>query len=167
VAAYYFDANAVVKYYVLEPGSTWIREIVSEQGTGLVSRTNTVFISDASITACAAGFAVLFRMNRIRRSTRDRVFQAFIKHITIGLFRTIPVGTEDFRSAAYLTQDYPLKGYDAVQLAVALRQNTVLALRGIPFTLVSGDNTLLNAARGENLLVDNPFDHISPEDSSG
>jgi predicted nucleic acid-binding protein len=26
---YYFDASAVVKYYVTEPGSNWVRQLVS------------------------------------------------------------------------------------------------------------------------------------------
>ena len=28
---YYFDASAVVKYYVTEPGSTWVRQLVEER----------------------------------------------------------------------------------------------------------------------------------------
>jgi predicted nucleic acid-binding protein len=70
--------------------------------------------------------------------------------------------TEDFVPAADLTQHHPLKAYDAVQLAVALRYGPVLA--GHPFTFVSGDDTLLAAARAEELSIENPFDHVSSEE---
>lgn len=67
--------------------------------------------------------------------------------------------------AADLTQKHPLKAYDAVQLAVALRHSQALAVYNLPLTFVSGDNTLLNAAQAEGLPTDNPFDHISPHDT--
>jgi predicted nucleic acid-binding protein len=31
MAFYYFDASALVKYYVTEPGSTWVRQVIDEQ----------------------------------------------------------------------------------------------------------------------------------------
>jgi predicted nucleic acid-binding protein len=31
MAFYYFDASALVKYYVTEPGSTWVRQVFDEQ----------------------------------------------------------------------------------------------------------------------------------------
>ena len=64
-----------------------------------------------------------------------------------------------------MTQQYPLRAYDAVQLAVALRYARILAAFGLPLIFVSGDAALLNAARAEGLPTDNPFDHVSPEDS--
>ena len=71
----------------------------------------------------------------------------------------------DFRNAAQLTQRHPLKAYDAVQLAVALRQNRALALVERSLIFVSGDKTLLSAAQAEGLATDNPFDHVSPLDT--
>ena len=36
MAVYYFDASAVVKYYVTEPGSAWVRQLMEarDPGTG-------------------------------------------------------------------------------------------------------------------------------------
>jgi predicted nucleic acid-binding protein len=31
MALYYLDASALVKYYVTEPGSTWVRQMIDEQ----------------------------------------------------------------------------------------------------------------------------------------
>ena len=70
-----------------------------------------------------------------------------------------------FGEAALLTQRHPLKAYDAVQLAVALRQNRALATVKQSLIFVSGDKTLLAAAKAEGLDIDNPFDHVSPQDT--
>jgi predicted nucleic acid-binding protein len=81
-------------------------------------------------------------------------------------FRIWLVATDDFLAAAHLTQRHPLKAYDAVQLAVALRQQRAMAAYHLPLTFVSGDERLLEAARAEGLSVENPFDHVVPEDTA-
>lgn len=60
--------------------------------------------------------------------------------------------------AQTLVQNYPLKAYDAVQLASALFANAALQSVGIPaLTFVAGDNQLLRAAEAEGLSVENPL----------
>jgi len=162
---YFFDASALVKYYILEPGSTWVRALVGVRTPGDGLPINPMLISDASITECAAAFAVLWRVNRISRSTRDGAYRAFMKHIAVGRLRTVSVSTADFQLAADLTQKHPLKAYDAVQLAVALRQKRALAIAQWSLIFVSGDKILLTAAQAEGLVTDNPFDHVSPQDT--
>jgi hypothetical protein len=93
-----------------------------------------------------------------------REYRRFTSQLT-HRYAIIPLTTEDFVTAADLTQHHPLKAYGAVQLAVALRY--VLVLVGHPFTFVSGDDTLLAAARAEELSTENPFDHVSPEERPG
>ena len=59
--------------------------------------------------------------------------------------------------AGELIVQYPLRAYDAVQLAAALRLQSVLT--SIPETqliFVSADNRLLNIAHSEALAIDNP-----------
>ena len=67
--------------------------------------------------------------------------------------------------AADLARQHPLKAYDAVQLAVALRQHHALRAVRQSLIFVSGDKTLLAAAEAEGLATDNPFDHVSPQDT--
>jgi len=50
-------------------------------------------------------------------------------------------------------------------LAVALRQNRALTTVRQSLVFVSGDKTLLTAAKAEGLAIDNPFDHVSPQDT--
>jgi uncharacterized protein len=54
-----------------------------------------------------------------------------------------------------------LRGYDAVQLAVASGLQSVRQILGLPvLTLVSADADLNSAAVAEGLVVDNPNDHL-------
>jgi predicted nucleic acid-binding protein len=80
-------------------------------------------------------------------------------------YAIIPLTSEDFETAAHFTQQHPLKAYDAVQLAIALRYHRLLTGSPHPCIFVSGDASLLNAARAEGLSTDNPFDHVVPEDT--
>jgi predicted nucleic acid-binding protein len=161
---YYFDASAVVKYYVPEPGSTWVRQLLDAQAPGGVHAQHLILVAEVTRVEVAAGLAILERVGRIRRAQRVREYQRFTSHL-IQRYAIIPLMTNDYVTAAHLTQHHPLKAYDAVQLAVALRYGLVLA--GHPFTFVSGDTTLLTAARAEGLATENPFDHVTPEEQPG
>lgn len=165
MAFYYFDASALVKYYILEPGSRWVRALIDASVPGDGARAHRIFISEASITECAAAFAALFRTRRISLRARDGAFRAFMNHLATHRFIPIPVLTADFHDAAHLTQRHSLKAYDAVQLAVALRGQRALASVPIPLTFVSGDEALLSAAQAEGLPTDTPFRHVAPEDT--
>jgi hypothetical protein len=62
--------------------------------------------------------------------------------------------------AGRLVEGYPLRAYDAVQLAGALTVRRGMHRRGMPSPLfVAADTTLLAAARAEGFLVDNPLQH--------
>jgi predicted nucleic acid-binding protein len=149
-AAYYFDASALVKYYILEPGSTWVRAIINAtdaQGTHLM---NTIFVADISVTEVAAAFAILHRTQRIRRSARDGAFGQLVNDAT-RRYQLLGTDHHDFFAAASLTQSHPLKAYDAVQLAVALHHAANLATYNLPLTFVCGDRTLLAATDRQSL----------------
>ena len=166
MALYYFDASALVKYYVTEPGSTWVRYLVEDWDVGTARWTHTIFAAEITRVEVAAGLAVIERMGRIRRAQRDREYRRFVSQF-VSRYTVIPLTTADLEYAADLTQHHPLKAYDAVQLAVALRYADILAALGLPLTFVSGDAALLAAARAEGLPTENPFDHVAPEDTPG
>jgi hypothetical protein len=159
---YYFDASALVKYYVLDPGSTWVRGIINPPEVPNKSPTNIIFIAEISVPEVAAAFARVHRTGRIRQAVWDGVFNM---DDVSWRYQLMKVDRDDFFAAALLTRRHPLKGYDAVQLAVALHENTILTAHNLRLTFVSGDGTLLAAAQAEGLLTDNPFDHVSPLDT--
>lgn len=163
MALYYFDASALVKYYILEPGSTWVRELINATDAQSKRLTHTIFMADLSAVEVAAAFAVLHRTGRIRRPVWDGAFDQFMDDV-IWRYQLVRAGRDDFFEAAILTRQHPLKAYDAAQLAVALRHSQALAAHDLTLTFVSGDDTLLVAAQAEGLPTDNPFDHVSPHD---
>ena len=163
---YYFDASALVKYYVTEPGSTWIRQLIDAQDSTTGQPHHIILIAEITRVEVAAGLAVIERVGRIRKAARNRAYRRFISQL-IHRYAIIPLVAEDFETASRLTQNHPLRAYDAVQLTVALRYHRLLAGYQHTCIFVSGDDTLLTAARTEELSTDNPFDHISPEDIPG
>lgn len=158
MSLYFLDASALVKYYILEPGSTWLRALVDRPD-------HEAIISDASLAEGAAAFAILGRTGRIHRALQQRAFHSLSRHIATHYIGAVPVVTADFEQAAELTQLYPLKAYDAVQLAVALHHQRNLKALGLALTFISSDSTLLSAALAEGLTTDNPFDHVLPQDT--
>ena len=164
MAVYYFDASALVKYYVTEPGSTWVRRIVEERNAQSHELFHVILVAEITRVEVAAGLAVIERVGRIKRLERDREYRRFSSQLT-HRYGIIPLTTIDLETAANLTQRHPLKAYDAVQLAVALRYRQALAT--YQFCFVSSDHTLIAAAKAEDISVDNPFDHTAPEDTLG
>lgn len=77
-------------------------------------------VAEITRVEVAAGLAVIERVGRIKRSERDREYRRFTSQLT-HRYAIIPLITSDLATAADLTQHHPLKAYDAVQLAVALR----------------------------------------------
>jgi predicted nucleic acid-binding protein len=162
MSLYYFDTSALVKYYVTEPGSTWVRHLVDQADADTGQPVNTVFITEISLVEVASALAILNRVGRITRQDRDKAYRHFMNDAW-HLFDLLSLVTSDFLIAASLTQRHPLRAYDAVQLSVALRRNALLQAE-LPLIFVSGDKQQLAAAGIERLTVENPFDHLSPTD---
>jgi predicted nucleic acid-binding protein len=166
MAFYYFDASALVKYYVTEPGSAWVRQVIDERDPVSGQSRHIILVAEITRVEVAAGLAVMERIGRIKRAERDRTYRRFISQLA-HRYAILPLSTADFATAALLTQPHPLKAYDAIQLATALGSRRLLADHQLTFTFVTGDTTLIAAAQAEQLLTDNPFDHVSPSDMPG
>ena len=117
-----------------------------------------VTIGEITVVEVAAAFSILARRNVIPKRIAERAYRRFIDefhteydlaHITSSLIL----------AASELTQKRPLKAYDAVQLATALRANDLLKANDLSLTFVSGDDNLLQAVRAEGLATENPFEH--------
>ncbi len=63
---YFFDASALIRYYILEPGSTWVRELIKATDEQSKQPSHTVFMVDIITAEIATAFAILYRMKRIR-----------------------------------------------------------------------------------------------------
>lgn len=51
MALYYFDASALVKYYVTEPGSTWIRQLIDAQDSATGQPHHLILIAEITRVA--------------------------------------------------------------------------------------------------------------------
>ncbi len=156
MAIYYLDSSAVVKYFHSEPGSAWVRQIVNARADD--TRLNTIYLGAVSIAEVPAALAILERSNRIGTRARNSMYRAFFDALE-SAWRLLHVSVNLFYQAAELTQRYPLKGYDAVQLVLALDFDRHLQAQDLALVFVSGDDNLLQAAQAEGLATENPFDH--------
>ena len=79
---YYFDASALVKYYVPEPGSAWVRQLLDAREPARAQALHLIFVAEITRVEVAAGLAVIERIGRIRRAERTREYQRFTSHLT-------------------------------------------------------------------------------------
>jgi predicted nucleic acid-binding protein len=164
-AVYFFDTSALVKRYVNEAGSTWVRAITDPAAL------NDIHV--ARITGAEALAAVTARQRRGDILPPDAArFIADFRHDFTHQYLPIEVTSAVVAHAMTLVESHPLKGYDAVQLATALAVSGHLAALGAAtprgavtsssfmLTFVTADNTLDRAAIAEGLVVENP--HLHP-----
>jgi predicted nucleic acid-binding protein len=117
-----------------------------------------IFISELTIVEGAAAFAILVRRGVVPKRAGTDAYRKFIDGVERE-YRVVGLTAALVRAAAELTQKHPLKAYDAMQLAVALDTYTLLKANEVSLNFVSGDETLLQAARAEGMATDNPFAH--------
>jgi predicted nucleic acid-binding protein len=149
--SFYFDASALAKRYVPEPGSAQVNAIIdtvlSERlhvlniGMGeivsiLVRRRNAGVISQAYF-----GQAMLNFDNEIRRA---------------GRIRKMPVTSRLVTSSVPLILAHSINSTDALILKSALAITRKLRRAGDDLVLVASDQRLLRAAQAESLTTFNP-----------
>ena len=148
---YYLDSSALVKRYLTEAGSTWLRSLIDPPSD------NTVLIAEITQVEVAAAVAARHRaVGGISREVRDGTVNVLAKHCQ-NEYQLIATNKVILDQAVELTQRYRLRGYDAVQLATALYANSVLVSSGLAaLTIVAADKDLLAAAHAEGLIIENP-----------
>lgn len=157
MSIYFFDASAVVKRYIREPGSRWIRDLCEARDESR-DKIHVIAIAEISRVEVAAAFAILVRRNEVTQSLGKRAYDQFTDELDRE-YEPIRLTSEIIRGAAELTQHHPLKAYDAVQFATALAFQKSLEADNADIIFVSGDDKLLQAAAVEGLATDNPFSH--------
>lgn len=149
---FYFDSSAIVKNYIPESGTNWVKSIFNA-----VSQTE---IYSASISEVEV-IAVLARKRKGNRLAANDALNLMnrLKIDFATAFLVIQISPTLLIQAIELADKYALRGYDAVQLAAALEiySNLFSLFSGtLSFTFVSADNELNQAAQAEGLNVENP-----------
>jgi uncharacterized protein len=153
VSAYYFDSSALVKRYVQEVGTGWVRSL-SRRGTS-----DPIYV--ARITAVEVCSAVARRAHsgHLPPARAAVALARFRKHL-VTRYRVVEMTIDPFDSAMRLTEVHGLRAYDTVQLAAALEVNAEWVAAGLGgITLISADQDLNGAAGAMGLLIDDPLLH--------
>lgn len=148
--AYCFDSSALIKRYVREAGTAWVRR--------LTRRNSSTVIYIAHITAVEVTCAVARRRKgKLLTAARASLLLRRFRQHRAGRYVVIEVTPTLLDEAARLGNVHSLRAYDAVQLAVALEVNRSHQAGGSgPITLISADRALNDAAVAEELPVDDP-----------
>jgi predicted nucleic acid-binding protein len=150
VAAYFLDSSAAVKLYVAERGTAWLTSLVDpSQGHELfIARVTPVEIAAALYRRVATGTLAATDADAQVALLRLAASRTFV------VLEMTPAVSE---LAIEMAAMHQLRGYDCIQLAVALmtqRQRSVEDYEALTF--VSADLELNNAASSERLRVADP-----------
>lgn len=155
MSLYYFDTSAMVKQYIAEDGSDWIRQILL---TG--EEISPVFTSRLTVVEATCAFARRRREGTLPLSDYRQVLKSF-KYDVQYRYNFLDVGFMVVDTAQRMADQHPLRSYDAVQLATAWLANRKLIQEGIESLIfICADNSLLEIAQAEGLRIDNPNRHL-------
>ena len=154
---YYFDSSALVKFYMIEPGTVWTRQIINETNSA-GKPFHHILTSALTQVEVPAAIAIIRRNRLIGERLKRQIFERFSIDAA-SRYSFIQLEQPLIRRAAHLTQTHGLRAYDAIHLSTAIMLKAEFELNGLSLTFVSGDNKLLKAAIREKFSTDNPFDH--------
>lgn len=148
---YFLDTSALVKRYLSEAGSVWVRAITAHDAN------STILIAQMTPVEVMSGVARRKREGVISSRTARAIRLLLSRHVQRA-YVTIQLGAGVIQHAQDLLEKYPLRAYDAVQLASALvARNRLLVTILSPLIFVSADERLCNIASIEGLAVQNPL----------
>jgi len=150
VAVYFIDSSALVKRYVTERGSAWVKQSVTPTSG------NRIYVSRATSVEVVAGIARRAKGGSIATQDAIATIAQFLRHFRTE-YRVVEFTPVVIDDAIHLAEVHALRAYDAIQLAAALAVRQVRAERGAPaLVLVSADLELNTAAAIEGLTVIDP-----------
>ncbi|MCC3419892.1 MAG: type II toxin-antitoxin system VapC family toxin [Microcoleus sp. PH2017_01_SCD_O_A] len=150
VNAYFLDTSALVKRYVPEIGSDWILSITDP------ATNSDLVISQITWVEVHSAFARRLRDGSLSAERFDLIVQK-VREDFENEYRVIDINPTLIETATELVIQHPLRAYDSVQLASALRfQSTLISVSETQLVFVSADNRLLNIAQSAGLAIDNP-----------
>jgi predicted nucleic acid-binding protein len=153
VTYYFLDSSALIKRYHDESGSTWVRNLFDDpvEDTFLLAQITPVEFYSGVMRRMREGTIHMADANRLRRALAIQLKDQY---------RVVLLTTEIINRSQELLERYPLRAYDAVQLASAYTTNRRLIATDLaPLVFVSADKRLNQAAATEGLLTDDPNAH--------
>ncbi len=153
MTAYFLDSSALVKRYVPETGSAWIRALSAPQ-TG-----NSFFIARITWVEVRSAIARREREGSLTPTDATVIIQRFRSEMN-NQYQVIELDATLAERAGQLVNQYPLRAYDAVQLASGLLiQPAFATTQSTQLIFLTADNRLSAIAQALGLLTDNPNHH--------
>ena len=148
MAVLFFDTSALVRRYdPAEPGAQRVRSMCRRPAghTLVIARLTTVEVASALARQLRQG-----RTDSRQQTLRWRLFGRHLRY----QYRIVPLDDRDYRTAERLLFAHPLRAYDALQLACALRSLQLLAGVAADLRFCTADRVQARAASGEGLAVE-------------
>lgn len=150
---YFLDSSAIAKRYIPEIGSTWIRQITSPASQ------NELFIARITRVEVLSALARRRREGALTNDDVNQAISAFAIHID-QQYGFLEIDRTLIKVAGELVNQYPLRAYDAVQLAAALQLKATMNQAQLPDPIfLTADNRLLTIAQSTGLPCDKPNQH--------
>ena len=151
--AVYVDTSALVKRYVPEVGSAWVRRTLARPTVQVI------YTSAVAQPEVLSALQRKVRAGLLTAAEALRLAHRVTTHFT-WRYRLLTITPGVLTQACALVQAYPLRAFDALHLACALAVRQRLQQHGAPgLPFVAADAALLAAAAAEGFLVDNPLLH--------
>lgn len=150
---FYADSSVLVKRHIQERGSAWVQTLVLAENENVLvtAQISTVEIFSALNRRCREG--------SLMRADYIRIADDF-SAVCESEYKIIVLANDVIAESQRLLETYPLRAYDAVQLASAVVAQQVFERGGaLKLIFLSADERLLDAAKAEGLAVDNPNWH--------
>lgn len=151
MTVYFFDSSGLTKRYLTEIGTSWVRQTV------LPSAGNRILIAEITPVEIMSAVSRQKRDQHITERTA-RAIRLLVGRHASREYDVVLLSYDILQRAQDLLDKYPLRAYDAVQLASALDSDGRLKIaRLAPLVFVCADTRLLTAATGEGLQTHHPI----------
>ena len=150
---YFLDSSALAKRYLAETGADWVRALATPSAQTLL------IIARITWVEVLSAFARRRREGALSQDAVQRAVRLF-RYDWNMQYRVIELDSNITKVAGTLIMRYPLRAYDAVQLASALQLEEELTyISAQPLTFLVADTHLATIAQAEGLQTDNPNLH--------
>lgn len=139
MSQYFFDTSALVKRYLVETGSGWVNQIISQPA-------RQIYISRLTETEVSAALT-----RRLNSTDTPGVLIKFDQDLLVSCI-TVTITDSIIDDAVLLARTQRLRGCDSLQLATALE----IAKDDASLIFVCSDIDLLTAAAAKGLQTENP-----------
>jgi predicted nucleic acid-binding protein len=153
MAAFIFDASAIVKRYVTEIGTAWVR-MLTDPAAG-----HEIFLTRITRVEVTAAVTRRGRGGLLTGPSATAILSQF-RYNAAHQYNILEIIPALLTEAERLAEVHALRGYDAVQLAATMSLHQGRSAAGLSaLTFISSDGELNTAARAEGLTVDDPNAH--------